>query len=124
MGSVKEHMIRTRSLCSWNIQTRRSLNDWEIGEIGRLMDLLERYSLGDKELEDEMQWLLNEGFSVKSMYGGLMQVSRSFLPGKCVWHPHIPTKASFLLWELWWNRAPTIDNLIRRGMTPQLVLLM
>lgn len=27
-----------------------------------------------------------------------------------------PDKATLLLWKLWWNRIPTLDNLLRRGL--------
>lgn len=32
-GSVKNHMIRTTILCSWNLHPKRNLNDWEIEEM-------------------------------------------------------------------------------------------
>lgn len=53
-GSVEDHMIRTRSLCLWNIQPRKNLNDWEIEEIGRLLAILESNEIEDKEALDEM----------------------------------------------------------------------
>lgn len=111
-------MIRTRVLCSWNIQPRRKLNDWKIEEMGRLLDLLEKYSLGDNELNDEMFWKLNgeEKFSVKSMYEGMCSNITPSYPEDCVWHLCIQLKASFLVWELWWNHALMIDNLVRRRM--------
>lgn len=37
-------------------------------------------------------------------------------PGKCVWNNLIPLKISFFLWELWRDRAPTINNLLARGL--------
>lgn len=69
-GVVKAYMIRCRVLCSWNIQPRRNLNEWEIGEMGRLMNVLEKYELRDAERQDELVWKLDEknGFSVRSMY--------------------------------------------------------
>lgn len=38
--------------------------------MGRLMEVLERYLVGDPELEDEMLWIWKEDgvFSIKSMY--------------------------------------------------------
>jgi len=32
-----------------------------------------------------------------------------------VWHKHIPSKVSLLVWQLLRNRLPTKDNLLRRG---------
>lgn len=86
--------------------------------MGRLLDLLERYAIGERDVNDEMLWGLDEekGFSVKSMYEELSCPSQLSFPGECVWNPLIQLKVSFLMWELCWNRAPTIDNLIRRDM--------
>lgn len=69
-GSVQEHMIRSRVFCSWDLKPRRNLNDWEVEEIGRLMDTLVNSLVGDPELEDEMICISDEerGFTVKSMY--------------------------------------------------------
>lgn len=46
-GLVQDHMIRSRVFCSWDLKPRRNLNDWEIEEMGCLMDILEKYQLGD-----------------------------------------------------------------------------
>lgn len=46
---MKNHMIKSRVLCSWNIQLQWNLNDWEIGEMGWLINTLERYELRDLE---------------------------------------------------------------------------
>lgn len=46
--------MRIRVLCSWNIQPRRCLNDWEIEEMGRLLELLDGYSFGERDMSDEM----------------------------------------------------------------------
>jgi len=117
-GTVKDFMVRSMIFSSWNIQPRRNLNDWEIEEMGRLLTSLEGYSLGKGGQPDEMIWLLDvdNGFSVKSMFDGLCPSNQRLFPGTCVWNPEIQSKVSFLLCELWWNRAPTIDNLIKTGM--------
>lgn len=58
----------------------------------------------------------HRGFSISSMYDTLCHQIHDVSPGICVWNSLIQLKVSFLLWRLWWNRVPTIDNLIRRGM--------
>lgn len=82
------------------------------------MALLESYSLGEREISDEMIWALDEekGFSVRSMYDGLRFSAHHSSPGECLWNPLIQIKVSFLMWELWWNRVSAIVNLIRNGM--------
>lgn len=95
-----------------------NLNDWEIEEMRRLSDLLKNYELGDMEQLDEMVWNLDvkNAFSVSSMFGALCpQVVSSFL-GRCVWNNLIPLKVSSLLWEVWRERALTINNVIARGL--------
>lgn len=85
--------------CSWNIQPRRCLNDWEIEEIERLFGLLDSYPLGEIGLPDEMKWRGDEdkGFSVRSMYEELNLSKRTLFPVECVWKVHIKTKAAPLL---------------------------
>lgn len=86
--------------------------------MGSLLELLEHYEIGDEDMQDEMGWILDEekGFTVRSMAGALCPLSDRSYPGDCVWNQLIQLKVSFLLWELWWDRVLTVDNLIRRGM--------
>lgn len=111
-------MIRTRLFYTWNIKPRRNLNDWEVEEMGRLLQTLGSYILGDIEQRDVMLWCIDEenGFFVKSIYHALCPPGRPFFLRKCVWNSLIQLKVSFFMWELWWDRAPTVDNLIRQGM--------
>lgn len=84
-GFVKNHMIRSRVFCSWKIQPQRNLNDWEIGEMGWLIDSLERFELGYVDRLDELIWSLDEnGFSVSSMYDALCPPAMGLNPGICV----------------------------------------
>lgn len=118
-GTVKNHMRRSSSFCSWNIHPRRNLNDLETEEMGRLLELMDCYSLGGVDLPDEMIWILDEKnrFSVKSKYKVLAPSNKTFSRGVCLESRNSnQCFFSFLLWELWWNRVPMIDNLIRRGL--------
>lgn len=68
---MHDNMIRRTGVwCSRNIHPRRNLNDWEIEEMDRPLDLLEKYNLSDRELQDERIWILDEEkkFSIKTMY--------------------------------------------------------
>lgn len=86
--------------------------------MGRLLDTLDHYSLGKENQLDEMLWTQDEerGFSVRSMCEALSPPSQIVFPSECIWNSHVQSKFSFLLWELWWNKIPTINNLIRRGL--------
>lgn len=67
------------------------------------------------EVEDERLWTLdeNKGFSVRSMYKALVPGDSCSFPARLIWNSLILTKVSFFIWELWWDCAPTLDNLIR-----------
>lgn len=69
------------------------------------------------EQQDERVWSLDEenGFTMKSMYLDLCPLVVSY-PGECVWNSLIQLTVSFFMWELLWDRALMIDNLILRGM--------
>lgn len=116
LGTVKDHMIRTTTFCLWNIQLRRNLNDSEVDDMGSLLEILDGYSLGDRAAADERLWVLDEdkGFFVKS-YNALTPSDSHSFPVCFIWNKLIPTKISFLLWELWWDHASTLDNLTCRG---------
>lgn len=111
-------MIETRVWCSWNIRPRRNLNDWEIEEMRRLMDTLEKSNLGDRVLQDERIWSLNEkyGFLIKFMYATMCILELASCPSNFIWNTHIPSKVAFFMWLLWWNHAPMVDNLTIRGL--------
>lgn len=80
--------------------------------------MLEGYPIGDPDREDEMKWRRDEegGFTVRQMYEELSPQKPELYPSMCAWHPQIQLKVSIFVWKLWWNKAQTIDNLIRRGM--------
>lgn len=59
---------------------------------------------------------MKKGVFLSNLYEELGSPSHDLFQGECVWNSNIQTKAYFLLWKLWWNRIPTIDNLVRRGM--------
>lgn len=82
------------------------------------MNTLENSTLGDPEKEDEIVWRLNEvkGFTVKSMYEIISTQSQKSLSKTSIWNPQIQLKVSFFVLKLWWDLAPTVDNLIRRGL--------
>lgn len=70
---MQEHMIRSRVFCSWDLKPRRKLRDWEIEEMRIMMDILEKYLVGDQDWEDAMIWSHDEDgrFSVSSMVDAL-----------------------------------------------------
>lgn len=101
--SVKNHMIRSRAFCTWNVRLRRNLNDWEIDDMGRLLDILENCSLGNSELEDERVWVpdAQNGFLVRSIYLAMTHEDSPQFPTRLIWHSIASTKISFFLCLLW-----------------------
>lgn len=53
-------MICVRAFCSWNIQLKRNLNDWEADDMAQLLGILEAYRLRDNEMVVERVWLLDK----------------------------------------------------------------
>lgn len=55
------------------------------------------------------------GFSIKFYMSALALPTSVPFYYNMIWESFLPSKVSFFLWELWWNRVSMIDNLIRRG---------
>ena len=37
------------------------------------------------------------------------------MPVKMIWNPLVPTKVGFFVWEVWWGKILTMDQLKKRG---------
>ena len=37
------------------------------------------------------------------------------MPIKMIWNPLVPTKVGFFVWEVWWGKILTMDQLKKRG---------
>jgi len=72
-------------------------------------------------------WLLDpiHGYTVRGAYRFITttgdMVDMSLIDD--VWHKHIPSKVSLLVWCILRNRIPTKDNLVARGVLPSTDLL-
>ena len=40
------------------------------------------------------------------------------MPIKMIWNPLVPTKVGFFVWEIWWEKILTMDQLKKRGFSP------
>ena len=96
----------------------RSLNDWELEEMTRFLQILHDHKfrpMGEDKLS--LKNAKDKGFSVKSMYKGF-DVSPAFdFPHRLVWNPVAPPKIGVFAWEAAWGKVLTLDQLKRRGMT-------
>lgn len=82
--------------------------------MGKFLELLEGYSLGDREAMDWRVWLpdVDNGFTVKSRYQALTNGDTTSFPDLFIWSKLVSSEISFFMWLVWWDRIPTLDNLI------------
>jgi len=97
---------------------RRRLFAWEEEMVGELILLLAHVSLQVNK-EDTWLWTLENSttFTVRSLYQFLTiqpQVDLS-VDAASIWHKDVPLKVVLFAWRLFWDRLPTKDNLLRRG---------
>ncbi|KAE8713501.1 hypothetical protein F3Y22_tig00110206pilonHSYRG00009 [Hibiscus syriacus] len=101
----------------WNIQTRRSLCDWEIEQLAELLDMLKNINLLE-HLEDCLLWDgSGEGlFSVKACRRVLSSsLDDSFQWNKCVWQGLVPPRVETFLWQLSHQKVAVRVELLKRG---------
>jgi hypothetical protein len=110
----------------WEFIWRRNLFQWEIERLNLLLGLLANVNLSNDQ--DVWIWTLNpeDGFSVKSTYDSIMEVGDStnlsdwelkIFSG--IWGSPAPAKVVAFSWQLLYDRLPTKDNLMARGVLQQ-----
>lgn len=82
----------------WTPRLRRDLNDWEVGDFIRLLELLGNLN-HRLEYQDGWSWKLNQKclFWSKSFYLELSNCPLLSIPHKGIWNPNIPSKVSFFI---------------------------
>ena len=50
-------------------------------------------------------------FSVKSSYDLYDRGRQHLMLVKMIWNPIVPTKVGFFVWEVWWGKILTMDQL-------------
>ena len=102
----------------WSPTFLRPLNDWEIEEVERFLQILcdQNFSpLGEDMLF--LKGVKEKRFSVKIMYKRLDPSPAIEFPSRSVWNPVVPPQIGFFAWEVAWGKVLTLDQLKRRGMT-------
>ncbi|RVW34362.1 Transposon TX1 uncharacterized 149 kDa protein [Vitis vinifera] len=99
----------------WNLSLARDLNDWEIDQIGEMLNLLKDFRISQEE--DSVRWKRegNDVFGAKGAYRSLSGYSVGAFPNRRIWMDRVPTKVSFFAWEAAWGKILTLDKLQRRG---------
>jgi len=97
---------------------RRRLLAWEEESVRECSMLLHNFVMQDT-IHDTWRWQLDpiNGYTVRGFYQFITStgdlVDRSQVID--VWHKHVPSKVSLLVWQMFRNRLPTKDNLTYRG---------
>ena len=101
----------------WSPTFLRSLNDWEIEEMVRFLQILHDQNFIP---EGEDMLLLKEvkekKFSVKAMYKCFEGSLVIDFPYLSIWNSVVPPKIGIFTWEAVWGKVLTLDNLKHRGM--------
>ena len=96
----------------WNFRFERHLNDWELEEAQRFICTVSTKSLNPLSV-NRIWWNgENDGmFSVKSSYDLYDGGRPHLVPVNMIWNPIVPTKVGFFVWEVWWRKILTMDQL-------------
>ena len=106
---------------AWNFRFERHFNDWELEEAQRFICIVSTKSLSPLS-DDRHQWngAKDGTFSVKPSYDLLEGGRQKLVPVKMIWNPLVPTKVGFFVWEVWWGKILTMDQL-KNVVSPLLV---
>ncbi|RVW81853.1 putative mitochondrial protein [Vitis vinifera] len=110
---------RTKEACGLmgrlNLSLARDFNDWELDQIGDMLNLLKDFRISPEE--DSVRWKRegNGVFGAKGAYKMLSGSSVGVFPNRGIWMDKVPTKVSFFAWEASWGKILTLDKLQRRG---------
>ena len=100
----------------WNPTFPQSFNDEEINDVVNLMTIIHSARINPGK-QDNLVWSLTKSviFTVKSCYDKLMGGSVENFSRKLIWKNCIPSKISFFVWEVWWGKILTMEQLKKRG---------
>lgn len=99
---------------AWNLHFSRHLNECELHDVANLLQLIGEPTT--TENEDSKRWRYGDKFSVASAYSALETGGLLSFPDKQLWNSKVPLKISFLVWNLCYSGAPTLDKLYDDGL--------
>ncbi|XP_026398460.1 uncharacterized protein LOC113294280 [Papaver somniferum] len=124
-ATISEIVSFVHSQSAWSLGFSRNLKEVEVNEAAQLLDNIGNPELNEDQ-EDSRVWLPSKtgNYSSKSCYEiqyiNEQNTTEKFTKSKLIWNEVVPTKVSFFIWSTLWNAAPTMDNLVRRGVLPPL----
>ena len=95
---------------------RRHVRGWEVGELERLLTLLQGVSTLFEEVDDKLVWKAEVmgSFSTKSVYDWWLQRFGSYLAFmKFIWRSLAPPRALFFVWLVANGRIKSGELLLR-----------
>jgi len=103
----------------WDLIFRRALNDWEIEEIAKLLEVLNNFP-GTSPRSDKPIWKIHKQgvYTVKSCYWKMnynISLTERW-PWKLIWKVKCPSKVSCFVWLLIRKACLTHEALQKRGM--------
>jgi hypothetical protein len=126
-ASIKDLVVVVGDSITWNLAWRRSLFLWEEERVNQLLAYIVDFR--PSSIEDSWRWNLDpEGsFSVKSAFESL---SKKIVPGPIlapfeekifgdIWDSPAPSKVIAFSWQLLYDRVPTKENILLKGVIPQ-----
>ena len=93
----------------------RSFNDWELEETQRFISMINSRRTTRRE-RDKKFWMMDkyEQYIVKACYRQLEGECSNIISEGLVWNSCIPPKVSVFLWEVWWGKVLTLNQLKKK----------
>ena len=92
----------------------RSFNDWELEETQRFISMINSRRTTRRERDKKFWMDQYEQYIVKACYRQLEGECSNIIPEGLVWNSCIPPKVSVFLWEVWWGKVLTLNQLKKK----------
>ena len=102
----------------WNPRFGRHFNDWVLDMVQDFIATVQNKKI-IPIVEDKLVWKrsTNGIYFVKFCFDLLEGESYFSAPSKLFWNSSVPSKVGFFAWEVWWDKALTMNQLKRRGLS-------
>ncbi|OVA12342.1 Reverse transcriptase zinc-binding domain [Macleaya cordata] len=117
-ASISDVQQMENEVLVWNLDFKRTLKPDEQSEWNAMQILLGDPTPLNQDQDDVFRCKFSNAtnFSVKECYEHSCMEDGDKFPVKMLWRKGVPSKVSFMIWSVFQNAIPTMDNLRRRGM--------